>query len=118
MTRDIDFTIRIDLPDGTRIGPGKVLLLETIGETGSISAAARTTGISYRKTWLLIEELNKSLKQPVVRTKSGGATRGGAEVTKYDREIIAIYRSIESRSQREAASGLRKLRKMFRSRAN
>lgn len=118
MARDIEFTIRIDLPNGTRIGPGKVMLLETIRQTGSISAAARTTGISYRKAWLLIEELNNSLKQPVVKTNSGGAKRGGAEITKYGKEVIAIYRSIEDRSQREAGGGLRKLLRMFRPRVS
>ena len=57
-------SIRIDLTNGDRIGPGKIVLLEAIKTTGSISAAARRIGMSYRRAWLLVEEINAALRQP------------------------------------------------------
>ena len=57
-------SIRIDLSSGDRIGPGKIALLEAIRSTGSISAAARSIGMSYRRAWLLVEEINKRCASP------------------------------------------------------
>ena len=62
-------SIRIDLPSGNRIGPGKIALLEAIRSTGSISAAARSIGMSYRRAWLLVEEINQTLREPAVPPK-------------------------------------------------
>ena len=59
-------SIRIDLEIGSRIGPGKIALLEAISKTGSISAAARSMNMSYRRAWLLVDELNKLLSEPAV----------------------------------------------------
>ena len=59
-------SIRIDLQTGDRIGPGKIELLEAIRSTGSISAAARSTGMSYRRAWLLVEEINRALRMTIV----------------------------------------------------
>jgi molybdate transport system regulatory protein len=88
-------TIRIDFPGGRRVGPGKIRLLELIGETGSISAAGRAMTMSYRRAWLLVETLNTSFRKPVVDAQSGGRHGGGARVTPFGRELIARYRTME-----------------------
>lgn len=91
-------SIRIDLGDGARIGPGKVAVLEEIDRTGSISGAGRALAMSYRRTWLLIEELNQSLGKPVVETSAGGSGGGGASLTKLGKAVIRQYRAIEADS--------------------
>ena len=65
-------SIRIDLASGDRIGPGKIALLEAIRSTGSISAGARALGMSYRRAWLLVEEINHALRKPAVTAETGG----------------------------------------------
>lgn len=89
-------SIRIDLASGARIGPGKVLVLEEIARSGSISAAGRVLRISYRRTWELVEELNRTLGAPVVDTAAGGRSGGGARLTAFGRAVIAAYRAIEA----------------------
>jgi molybdate transport system regulatory protein len=96
---DTRLSIRLDLPGGDRIGPGKIELLEAIKTTGSISAAARRMGMSYRRAWLLVEEINLSLEKPAVEAAIGGAHGGGAALTPVGARIIDIYRSIESAAQ-------------------
>jgi molybdate transport system regulatory protein len=65
-------SIRVDLANGSRIGPGKTALLEAISDAGSISAGARTIGMSYRRAWLLVEEINGALQDPAVAAAPGG----------------------------------------------
>ena len=88
-------SIRLDLASGARIGPGKVAVLEEIGRSGSISAAGRALRMSYRRTWQLVEDLNKSLGIPVVETAAGGSGGGGAVLTAAGMAIITRYRAIE-----------------------
>ncbi len=88
-------SIRLDLPSGDRIGPGKIALLKAIQSTGSISAGARQIGMSYRRAWLLVEEINAAFQSPAVAAAPGGAQGGGAVVTAVGEQIIEIYRSIE-----------------------
>lgn len=97
-------SIRIDLPTGDRIGPGKVALLEAIQRTGSISAAARSLGMSYRRGWLLVEEINEALREPAVTAAMGGRRGGGAIVTPAGARLVQHYRAIEA-SARDAAGG-------------
>ena len=78
---ETQMSIRIDLESGGRIGPGKIALLEAIRETGSFTAAAAAMKMSYRRAWLLVDELNKLLSEPVVTTATGGAMGGGTTVT-------------------------------------
>lgn len=94
--------VRIDLAPGGAIGPGKIALLERVDELGSIAAAGRSMGMSYRKAWLLVDGLNQLFRQPVLVTRPGGSGGGGAEVTDFGRTLIARYRSIE----REAESAV------------
>jgi molybdate transport system regulatory protein len=89
-------SIRLDLASGHRIGPGKIALLEAIKATGSISAAARKIGMSYRRAWLLVEEINGTLRSPAVEAATGGKQGGGASITDVGERIIEIYRSIQS----------------------
>lgn len=88
-------SIRIDLASGARIGPGKVAVLEAIAMAGSISAAGRSLKMSYRRTWELVEELNKSLGTAVVETAAGGSGGGGAVLTKAGKAVVSAYRAIE-----------------------
>src|SRR3978361_2328415 len=87
-------SIRVDLASGARIGPGKVAVLEEIARSGSISAAGRALGMSYRRTWELVEDLNASLGAPVVQTAAGGSGGGGAVLTKAGKAVVNSYRAI------------------------
>ena len=92
-------SIRVDLGSGLRIGPGKVALLEAIGDTGSISAAGRALGMSYKRAWDLVEELNRGCEQPVVATSPGGRDGGGTTLTDMGNTLVRLYREIEQASQ-------------------
>jgi molybdate transport system regulatory protein len=88
-------SIRIDLASGAQIGPGKIAVLEEIARAGSISAAGRALRMSYRRTWELVEDLNRSLGTPVVETAAGGSGGGGSVLTKAGRAVVNSYRAIE-----------------------
>ena len=107
-------SIRIDLPNGDRIGPGKIALLEAIRSTGSISAGARALGMSYRRAWLLVEEINETLREPAVSAETGGRSGGGAVVTPAGERIIDLYRSIESHARTAAGGEFRAIGKLVR----
>ena len=77
------------------LGPGKLALIEAIADTGSISAAARALGMSYRRAWLLVDAVNRSFRQPLVETSTGGRGGGGARVTEAGRQALEQYRRIE-----------------------
>lgn len=85
------------------IGPGKALVLETIDREGSISAAGRAIGMSYRRIWLLVNALNTDWREPVVETRVGGGSTGGAQLTAFGRELLDAYRRVEARMM--AAAG-------------
>ena len=82
------------------IGPGKAELLEAIAATGSISAAGKRLGISYRRTWLLVDTMNRCFREAVVSSATGGMGGGGAEVTAFGRRVLASYRAMQSRVDR------------------
>ena len=107
-------SIRIDLTNGDRIGPGKIVLLEAIKTTGSISAAARRIGMSYRRAWLLVEEINAALKQPAVAAATGGKRGGGATITPVGEEVITLYRTIERTAHSSTAKEFRAVDKLIR----
>jgi molybdate transport system regulatory protein len=94
-------SLRIDLPQG-RIGPGKIALLEAIGKEGSISAAGRALGMSYKRAWDLVDETNKLLGTAVVEASTGGYRGGGATLTDAGRNLVDDYRAIERAAQRAA----------------
>ncbi len=97
-------TIRFDFDGERRLGPGKIALLESIGETGSISAAGRRHAMSYRRAWLLVEDLNRTFAKPLVTARPGGLGGGGASLTETGERVVALYREAE-RKMREAAVG-------------
>ncbi|MGE0024043.1 MAG: winged helix-turn-helix domain-containing protein [Hyphomicrobium sp.] len=98
--------LRIVFPADRQIGPGKADLLEAIGRTGSISSAARDLGMSYRRAWLLVDELGKLFKRPLLTTAAGGAHGGGAALTDFGRALVAAYRRIEDRAAEAARAEL------------
>jgi len=92
-----------------RLGPGKIRLLELIGSQGSISEAARSMEMSYRRAWLLVAELNQSFRQPVTTAQTGGKGGGKAELTAFGQELIARYRKIETDAAAAVADELNTL---------
>ena len=80
------------------LGPGKALLIDAVGRTGSISAAARELGMSYRRAWQLIDSTNKCFRQPLVETATGGRGGGGARVTTFGEEVLARFSEIEAKA--------------------
>ena len=90
------------------MGPGKAELILRIRETGSISAAARAMGMSYRRAWQLVEALNESCRQPVVTTAIGGTRGGGARVTAFGERLVALYRAMEDKASAAIAEDLRR----------
>lgn len=99
----VRLTIRLDFDEGRRLGAGKIALLEAIDRTGSISAAGRAHAMSYRRAWLLVDELNQIFAAPLVSAHHGGSKGGGAQLTDEGRRIVALYRGAEAK-MRAAAS--------------
>ncbi len=87
--------IRIPYADHIALGPGKVDLLEAIQDKGSISGAAKSMGMSYKRAWDLINTMNTSFKQPLVTTTTGGKHGGGAQVSDLGINVISHYRKME-----------------------
>jgi molybdate transport system regulatory protein len=102
-------TLRVDFGSRRSIGPGKIRLLEEIGRSGSISQAGRSLGMSYRRAWLLIDDLNHSFRQAVVRAKTGGSQGGGATLTEFGSQLVRDYRAIETAAAGAAKTRLRRL---------
>jgi molybdate transport system regulatory protein len=86
---------RIDFAENSNIGPGKISLLEGIHSAGSLSAAARNLGLSYRRAWLLLDSLNESFDQIVTINTTGGSGGGGVVVTEFGLSLIRRYRELE-----------------------
>lgn len=99
---------------GIAIGPGKVALLEAIVAHGSISAAARSLGMSYRRAWMLIDELNRALVSPATTSEHGGRQGGGSVLTPEGHEIIRLYREIEQEAARAARGQIEQLTRLLR----
>ncbi|MNL45837.1 Molybdenum-pterin-binding protein MopA [compost metagenome] len=89
-------TIRIDFDIGVRLGPGKAQLLDLIEEHGSIRAAGASIGMSYRRAWLLSDEINRMFREPSIFTRHGGKSGGGAGLTEFGRELLSRYRRMEA----------------------
>jgi molybdate transport system regulatory protein len=102
-TRVTRVTIRIDFDDGRHLGPGKVRLLEMVEAHGSISSAARAMDMSYRRAWLLVDEVNRMFATPVLATQLGGKGGGHARLTDFGRLVVDHYRSIERDSKQAFA---------------
>jgi len=105
------FRFRPRVRDGERIavGPGKIALLEEIDRTGSLNAAAKQLDMSYRRAWLLLDELNRSLRRPAVDSAKGGHHGGGSTLTDAGRELVALYRGIEKKAEAGCRQEIRRL---------
>ncbi len=101
-----ELRLRIDLAGGGAIGPGKIALLEAVAAAGSIAGAARRLDMSYRRAWLLIDEVNRQFAAPVVESRPGGKSGGGASLTGFGRELVDRFRRIEARARTAAAAEL------------
>ena len=106
MSRYPGLTLRILADDAPAMGPGKARLVSLIDSTGSISAAAREMGMSYRRAWLLVEALNEAFAEPVVLTAIGGKRGGGAVVTDFGRRVVEDYRRMESKASSAIAEDI------------
>jgi molybdate transport system regulatory protein len=103
--------IKIHIPYGdvSAIGPGKADLREAIDRSGSISAAARDMGMSYKRAWDLVDTMNKSFREPLVATATGGSHGGGAQITEFGYEVLRRYRDIEVKANQAITAEIAEL---------
>lgn len=106
--------LRLVLRPGIALGPGKVRLLEDIGRTGSIAAAGAEMGMSYRRAWLLVSELNAIFREPLVVTAKGGSGGGGAWLTALGEDVVHRYRHMETLSNAAVAGDFAELQEQLR----
>jgi len=102
-------TLRVDLGEERAIGPGKIRLLEAIRDTGSITQAGILLGMSYRRAWLLVDDMNNCFREPVISAQTGGTHGGGAALTAFGVRLIDQYRAIEVEAHAATATRLNEL---------
>ena len=102
-------TLRVDLGGDRAIGPGKIRLLEAIRDTGSITKAGIALGMSYRRAWLLVDDMNNCFREPVIAAQAGGSHGGGAALTPFGTKLIDQYRAIEAAAHSATAARLDEL---------
>jgi molybdate transport system regulatory protein len=108
---------RVDFGHQAAVGPGKIALLEHIGSSGSLSQAARELGMSYRRAWQLLENLNDCFLRPVTASARGGRGGGGAQLTDFGVQLIRAYRALETEVQAYARRSLRPIAREARAAA-
>jgi molybdate transport system regulatory protein len=106
---NVRLMVRVAFGRHGALGPGKMRLLELIGETGSITAACRDMGMSYRRAWLLVEGLKQAFRAPVLTTQQGGSSGGGCSLTPYGRKVLRRYRAIEQKAREAVGKELQAL---------
>jgi molybdate transport system regulatory protein len=106
--------LRVVLGRDIALGPGKADLLEGIRDTGSIAAAGRRMGMSYKQAWLLIDTMNRCFAKPLVEAVKGGKTGGGAHLTQLGEEALARYRRMQAASEAVIADDLAALKRVMR----
>jgi molybdate transport system regulatory protein len=111
MARDarLQFRLRITKGEEIAVGPGKIELLEAVAAAGSITAAAKQLGMSYRRAWLLIDTMNRCFSAPLTTAAAGGKGGGGTSLTPLGAQIVERYRRIERTAARAAASDIKAL---------
>jgi molybdate transport system regulatory protein len=109
-------TIRVDFGAQGALGPGKIRLMELISQHGSIASAGKEMGMSYRRAWLLVDEINQMFREPLVEKQTGGAGGGGARLTRLGRDVVGRYRAIEGAAATASAADLRALKVSLASR--
>ena len=106
--------LRILLGREIALGPGKADLLEGIRETGSIAAAGRRMGMSYKRAWLLVETMHECFAKPLVETAKGGKSGGGARLTPFGEDVLARYRHMQRATAQAIGSDMAALKKVMR----
>jgi molybdate transport system regulatory protein len=106
MTGPIRLNLRLTFPGGVPLSHGKAELMELIRETGSIRQAAAKMDMSYRRAWLLVDELNHLFREPAIETKQGGKSGGGAALTAFGEELLKRFRAMEARTMKALAADL------------
>jgi len=104
--------LRVTLSEDAYIGPGRADLLELIAETGSISAAGKRMGMSYKRAWDLVKALNTGFGI-LVETSRGGAEQGGARLTPKGEEVLRRYRSMQAQTRAAIAEDVGALRALL-----
>jgi molybdate transport system regulatory protein len=102
-------TLRVELGSGRALGPGKIRLLEAIDKTGSITLAGRNLGMSYRRAWLLVDDMNNCFRRLVIETRRGGAIGGGATLAPLGKKLVERYRAIEADALAATGKHLREI---------
>ena len=110
---EIRYRVRVVRGDDIAIGPGKVDLLEAIDAAGSITAAAKQLGMSYRRAWLLVDTMNRCFTEPLVVAESGGSRGGGAQLTASGREVARRYRAMQAKAAAAAVADLEAITRLL-----
>lgn len=106
--------IRVTGDDGTIVmGPGKADLLDAIGRTGSIRAAAEELGMSYMRAWSLVRTMNAAFREPLVEKERGGSAQGGAQLTAHGRTVLRLYRRMEEKAARAVERDWQRLKEQL-----
>lgn len=105
-TPHLEIKLQVNLPGGSRLGPGKIRLLELIDSEGSLSRGAEKMGISYRRAWLFVQQINQTFDAPSIATPEGGHGGGPARLTPFGRELVERYRDLERAATRASADTL------------
>ena len=105
--------LRVTLSETAYIGPGRADLLELIARTGSISAAGKAMGMSYKRAWGLVQALNDGFGHPLVESSRGGASQGGAHLTEAGRLVLEHYRAMQDKTRQAIAGDVAALRRKF-----
>jgi molybdate transport system regulatory protein len=116
--KQVGARLRIVLQPDNAVGPGKSELLQGIRDTGSIAAAGRRMGMSYKRAWLLIDTMNACFREPLVETSRGGQSRGGARLTPTGELVLDCYRRMEALTEKAIAGEMKRLRQVLRDRAD
>src|SRR5262245_56141076 len=106
-----DVHLRITLPSGVRLGPGKARLLQGIKETGSIASAGRRMGMSYKRAWTLVEVMNEHFRSPMVEATKGGRSGGGAKLTPLGEEVLTTFKEMERLTRKAITPALLRLQR-------
>ena len=105
--------LRVTLSDTAYIGPGRADLLEQIGRAGSISAAGKAMGMSYKRAWGLVQALNDGFGIALVETSRGGSAQGGAHLTEAGQAVLGHYRTMQNKTRTAIAQEVAVLRQLI-----
>ena len=117
MAKDLRLTLRVDMDSEHALGVGKIRLMELIDESGSISKAGKAMGMSYRRAWLLVDDLNQRFATPLVETQRGGGGGGGAALSETGRKVVTLYRRMEKACLKANGATMEEMARLMSGRA-